>query len=162
MSRVKFTADIVRSAVRHQVLERLGWTYWTGVGLLGCTFTVATISDPLPGFAFSAGTLLALACLAPLLEIGVRTRAALSRLLELDDGRMSIDIHAGRLRANSPFGHFDIPLNRITEVSCHDDFWLLKSTTGVLVSVPVVDLEWTTQQFWLEELRLFGAKVRCR
>lgn len=162
MSKVRFTEVVVRRAARHQVLERLGWTYWFGVGLLGSAFLIAVGNGQFPIFFLLSGALLALACLAPLLAIKMRTAASLERMLELDDGAVSIDIHAGRFRAISPLGSFDIPLNRITEVSCHDDFWLLKSTAGLLLSVPIEELQWATQQGWLEELRHSGAKVRCR
>jgi hypothetical protein len=160
MSQVHYTEAVMRRATRHQVLRSLGFSYWLAIGLLGCSFLIGLYLAKSDWFMGFIGTVLVQACLIPLLVVRTRNQQARERLVELDDGKASVDITAGRLRTISRLGSSDIPLSRIASVSCHDDFWLLNSRTGLLMAIPVKGLEWTTLQGWQDELRLVGAKVK--
>jgi hypothetical protein len=160
MSQVHYTEVVIRRASRHQVLSALGLGYWLAIGLLGCSFLTGLYLARYDWFLGMIGTVLAQACLIPFLAARMRTRHSLARLVELDDGNVSIDIIAGRLRAISCLGSFDLPLSRIRSVTCQQDFWLLNSQAGVLMSIPTHGLEWSTLQAWQDELRRAGAKVK--
>jgi hypothetical protein len=160
MSQVRYTEAFVRRTSRHQVLKVLGLAYWLAAGLLGCSLLVGLYLARNDWFMGLIGTILVQACLIPFLAVRSRTRQSLARLHELDDGKISVDITRGRLRTISSLGISDIPLSRVTAVSCHEDFWLLDSSAGLLMAVPVKELEWATLQGWRDELRLAGAKVK--
>jgi hypothetical protein len=160
MSQVHYTEAFIRRATRHQVLSALGVAYWLATGLLSCSFLIGLYLARHDWFMGLTGAVLAQACLFPFLALRMRTRRSRTRLLELQDGKVSVDIHAGRLRTISRLGSSDIPLTRIRSVTCHEDFWLLNSAAGVLMAIPTDGLEWVTLQGWQDELRRSGATMK--
>lgn len=159
MAQIRYTETVIRRAARQQIQGALGPWYWVALSLVGA-FVFTGLARGWNNWLF--GVLAAVAAqsvLIPLLAVRMRTRASLARLRALDDGRVSLDMTAGRFRLISRLGSIDLPLNRISRVTCRDDYWILKSGRSVLMMVPTEGVEWGTTQGWLEELRRSGAQL---
>ncbi len=159
MAQVKYSKAVVKRAIRHQVRKALGTLYWIALALLGASFVFGVFSGRHDWFFGLTGTILVQACLVPLIAIRMRTNASLARLIALGEEGVSIDMNSGRFRAISSLGSIDLPLSRITTVTCSPDYWLLKSGRSTMMMLPTADIPWPTVDGWLSELRKAGAKV---
>ena len=160
MSQVRYSETLVRRATRDHVWRSLGAGFWLALVLFGVAVLIGFPRASHGWLLGLAGTLLALACLIALFAARTRRRVSLARMLEFDDGRVSLDMTAGRFRATCSLGSFDLPLGWITSVSRHADYWLLDCGQRTQMVVPTAGLDWVTLEGWLEELRRSGARVR--
>lgn len=159
MAHVKYSRALIKRAVRHQVIKALGGRYWIFLALLAATGAITLFSGQNEGLGSIVGVLLLQACLVPLVVTHLRAKSAISRHSTLGTHGVAIDMHSGRLRAHSALGSVDLPLNRITSVTCSEDYWLLHSGRSTMMLLPTADVPWPTADGWLNELRQAGARV---
>ena len=159
MAQVKYSKHIVKRAIRHQVRKALGPPYWMMIALLAGAGIVAMLSGRHVWLACLIGSFFLQACLLPLVVIRLRSSTSIARLLALGSEDVAIDMTSGRLRAISALGSVDLPLSRITSVTCSPDYWLLQSGRSTMMMLPTADVPWPTVDGWLNELRQAGATV---
>lgn len=158
MAHVTYSKALIERAVRHQVRKTLGARYWISIALLFAAGVMTLLSGQNVWLACVIGSLLLQAFLLPLLAIHLR-RVSLAHLWTLGTHDVAIDIQSGRFRAHSSSSSVDLPLSKITAVTCSEDYWLLHSGRSTTVLLPTADVPWPTTDSWLNELRQAGAKV---
>ncbi|MEO8012144.1 MAG: hypothetical protein ABI650_10905 [Dokdonella sp.] len=159
MAHVKYSKALIKRAVRHQVSKALGGRYWLVITLLAGFGCMAFLSGGHVWLGYVAGALLLQAFVLPLVVMHVRTKSAIARLWTLGSHGLAIDMHCGRFRAHSAMGSVDLPLSRITAVTCSEDYWLLHSGRSTMMLLPTADVPWPTADGWLNELRQAGVRV---
>lgn len=159
MAHVKYTKALIKRAVRHQVSKMLGDRYWIFIALLAAIGVMTLLSGQNVWLTYVIGALLLQMCLVPLVVMHLRAKSTIARLWTLGPHGVAIDMHSGRFRANSALGSVDLPLSRITSVTCAEDYWLLHSGRSTMMLLPTADVPWSTADGWLNELRQAGARV---
>ena len=159
MAQVKYSKQLVKRAIRHQVRKALGSLYWIALVLLGASFLFGALRGQHDWFFGLTGTILVQACLVPLIAIRMKTNSSMARLIALGEEGVSIDMNSGRFRAISVLGSIDLPLSRITTVTCSPDYWLLKSGRSTMMMLPTTDIPRQIADGWLDELRRAGARL---
>ena len=137
----------------------MGTFYWIALILLSVSVVFGVRLGKYDWFLGMTGTALVLACLVPLLAIRNRASASIARLRALGEAGVSIDMASGRLLVASVLGNMDLPLNRITTVTCTPDYWLLKSGRSTMMMLPTTDIPRQIADGWLDELRRAGARL---
>ncbi|MEP6882118.1 MAG: hypothetical protein ABI866_09000 [Dokdonella sp.] len=159
MAHVKYSKALMERATRHQIRKTLGARYWISILLLVAAGVVTLASGQNIWLAYVIGAILLQACFIPLLAMRLRASWSLVRLWSLGMHEVAVDMQSGRFRAHSALGSMDLPLNRITSVTCAEDYWLLHSGRSTTLLLPTAEVPWPTTDSWLNELRQAGAKV---
>jgi membrane protein YdbS with pleckstrin-like domain len=159
MAHVKYSKALMQRAARHQLRKTLGARYWISIMLLVAAGAVTWVSGQNIWLVYVIGSILLQAFLVPLLALRLRAKDSLVRIWSFGTSEAAIDIQSGRFRAHSAFGSVDLPLSRITSVTCTEDYWLLHSGRSTTMVLPTAEVPWPTTDSWLNELRQAGAKV---
>lgn len=159
MHEIIYTEVMIRRAARHTILRTLGPLYLIALLALSSSIGFGILRGSHDWFIGVTATLLAFAILVPLLVWRQHTKASLRRLHELDHGKLSIDILAGRLHLSSALGSTDMPLTRITKVQRFPGYWVFISDKTVLMTLPITALSAEVRQRWLAEFQAVGTQV---
>ena len=159
MQEVQYTEALIRRWTRHSMYRNLGPLYLIAMLLLSSSISFSVLRGYYDWFFGVTVTVFALGILVPLGVLRKHIQAALRRLRELDNGKLSIDILAGRLRIASAMGNTDIPLARVTQLKRFPGFWVLLTHKASLMTFPITDVPVAVQQRWLLELQAVGTKI---
>jgi hypothetical protein len=155
---VRYTEPLVRKAIQRTIVRLLGPLYFIAMGLLAVSMILAAVQESHGWFVGVVATALTLGTLVPVVAIRTHTKAAISRLVQLDDGAASIDIGEERLRLSSKLGSIDLPLARVTTVWEYEDCWVLLAGRSILMTLPIEGVPQSTLDAWRAGLEASGAK----
>ena len=159
MQEVQYTEALIRRWTRYSMVRNLGPLYLLAMLLLSSSVSLSLVRANYDWFFGITATVLAFGILVPLGVLRQHIQAGLRRLRELDNGKLSVDILAGRLRIASAMGNTDIPLVRVTQLKRFPGFWVLLTHKASLMTFPITDVPVAVQQRWLLEFQAVGTKI---
>ena len=140
-------------------MRRLGPLFFGALAFVAVSLIVAPQAGERTWWVGVMGTILCLGVLIPAASFLAHTRAALSRFMQLEDGKATIELGNGRLMVASKLGSLELPLTRVTMVWCYPEFWVLLQGRAILMTIPTGALQEPMKQAWLENLRAAGTRV---
>jgi hypothetical protein len=155
---IRYTEPLVRKAIQRAIVRLLGPLFFIAMGLLAISVILAAVQESHGWFVGVVATALTVGTLVPIVAIRTHTKAAISRLVQLDDGAASIDIGEERLRLSSKLGSIDVPLARVTTVWTYDDCWVLLAGRSILMTLPTAGIPQSALDAWHADLDAAGAK----
>ncbi len=156
---VHYTEPLVRRAIQRSIIRLLGRLYFIAMGLLGVSILLAAIQNNRGWFVGVICTALFVGLLVPVVAIRAHTRAAMSRLVQMENGAASAGIGEGKLRLASALGNIEISLSRVTTVWRYPDCWVLIAGRSILMTLPTENLPDALRQDWLRQLEDAGAMI---
>ena len=159
MQEIQYTEALIRRWTLYSMVRSLGPLYLIAMLLLSSSLSLSIMRGSYDGFFGATATVLAFGVLVPLGVLRKHVQAALGRLRELDNGKLSIDILAARLHLTSAMGNTDIPLARVTQLKRYPSFWVLMTGKASLMTLPITDIPIAVQQRWLLEFQAAGTKI---
>jgi len=159
MYEIHYTEPLVRRAIQRSIVRLLGRLYFIAMGLLGVSILLAAIQNHRGWFVGITCTALMVGLLVPIVAIRAHLRAAMSRLMQMENGAASVGIGEGRLQLVSALGSIDIPLARVTSVWRYPDCWVLIAGRSILMTLPTENLPDGIRQDWLRQLEDAGAMI---
>ncbi len=159
MQEIQYTEALIRRWTRYSMYRNLGPLYLIAMLLLSSSMTFSILRGSHDWFFGATATVFVLGIVVPLSVLRKHVQAALRRLSELDDGKLNIDILAGRLHLSSAMGNTDIPLARVTQLKRYPSFWVLLTHKASLMTLPITAIPIAVQQRWLQEFQAVGTKI---
>lgn len=159
MQEIQYTEALIRSWTRYSMYRNVGPLYLVAMLLLSSSIGFGIVRGNHDWFFGVIATVFALGILVPLGVLRQHNQAALRRLRELEDGKLSIDILAGRLHLASALGNTDMPLVRVTQIKRFPAFWILLTGKASLMTLPITAIPIAVQQRWLLEFQAVGTKI---
>ncbi len=159
MHEVLYTEPLIRRAIQRSIIRLLGRLYFIAMGLLGVSLLLSAVQNHAGWFVGVTGTALFCGLLVPVVAIRAHTRAAMSRLVQMENGAASVGIDEERLRLASALGSIDIPLSRVTAVWRYPDCWVLLAGRSILMTLPTETIPEATRDQWLRQLEDAGAII---
>ena len=159
MQEIQYTEVLIRRWTRYSMARSLGPLYLIAMLLLASSIGFSIVRGSHDWFFGATATVFALGTVVPLGVLRRHVQAALGRLHELDNGKLSIDILAARLHMTSAMGNTDIPLARVTQLKRYPSFWVLMTGKTSLMTLPITTIPIAVQQRWLLEFQAVGTKI---
>jgi hypothetical protein len=158
-TRLVFTREVVRAAVRAYLWRTVGTRFWVVCGALLVYLCVRLASGDRSWYVGALGAIVVIALAFPAFGYRVQLRHGMARLEAMGTPEATLELGDERLRIASGAGAAEFPWSEVKQVWRRDQLWLVELKAGGYFTLPLSGVDGEALRFLVERVSAAGGKV---